>query len=833
MAKFRGITWNNSMFGPKIQVRRSIDIAELGDFGNITDTPNDLPTRGALHRTWTDSAETPIHGAKSGTRSYTDLRYVYSNVVDTQDMGLISDTTTPHRIWSSTGAISDVVTTAPTTLGNPGSTAVTGYTLDGVDINSLAIKDVPPVTPDVMIYSRNGQYVFIQEGQNVYRATLSTLWDPYTAGDFTLVFTFGVDTPLESEGCHFWSDDGTYFYQIVKHSPGGTELIIQKHAVTTAWDMTTYTGNFYSENRISYSDFTQLGLDATTFTRLKYSQNGEYMIVFSPTTGEIVSFPVGNYEAWHTTFNGAVSTVAVVGQFTGYTGYQDITFNSAGTRCWITVRNTDNTVYIVEYTLSSPWDMSTITFSAELSLGTLTDTPLGCYYYNGKLYIAGTDWNNTGQRFISVVTLQELTAAASYTYTITIKDSGGNDVTTVTEGSTYTVKVTTDAPDGTYVWISGQEDLQAGYTDPVTTDWLMDGTQSIARKPQISGGQATTTLTIVADETTESGYEKFRFVVSDVDSYFDVNDNILGTTPWVTISDTSQTPSAPDLTQYDWTFSTSVDIGAAQDPNTGQYYLMSNYDDPTVTAQLVEGDTATWTITTNAPDGTQVYAYQSGVFMGAYEYNEDPSGNYSEFYYQGYPYGWYTVQNGQISGTLEPIADGYAEDGELVQFVIKDSSSWSYGQYNELAESEWIHLIDTGTSTGSGSSGSVGWTAPTSDEYFTGGESVFDSGSPQAQWYMPADNPISNNSRFRIRMNENVDTDLRRDISYCLDNLEAGEYIKVGDNFGFGLTVWGNISKVDLGGNGYYDYYFDVTTSPTSAGYSGTATIYEYTVYAR
>lgn len=45
--KFRGITWNNARFGPKIQVRRSIDLAELGDFGSIIQATSDLPTRGA------------------------------------------------------------------------------------------------------------------------------------------------------------------------------------------------------------------------------------------------------------------------------------------------------------------------------------------------------------------------------------------------------------------------------------------------------------------------------------------------------------------------------------------------------------------------------------------------------------------------------------------------------------------------------------------------------------------------------------------------------------------------------------------------------------------
>ena len=115
--KFRGITWNNARFGPKIQVRRSIDLAELGDLGNITDEARDLPTSGAVHRE--DKG-----GSKSGTREYTDFRTIsgqYSNVVDTQDMGLISETASTHRVWSSTGAITDVVTEAPTTLGNPSS----------------------------------------------------------------------------------------------------------------------------------------------------------------------------------------------------------------------------------------------------------------------------------------------------------------------------------------------------------------------------------------------------------------------------------------------------------------------------------------------------------------------------------------------------------------------------------------------------------------------------------------------------------------------------------------------------------------------------------------
>jgi len=123
--KFRGTTWNNARFGAKIQIRRSIDLAELGDLGAINEDTSDLPTRGATHRK--DKG-----GSTSGTRGYVDFRSIqgqHSNVVDTQDMGLISDTTTDHRIWSSSGAISDIVTSAPSgILAGTSSTSSSGWT---------------------------------------------------------------------------------------------------------------------------------------------------------------------------------------------------------------------------------------------------------------------------------------------------------------------------------------------------------------------------------------------------------------------------------------------------------------------------------------------------------------------------------------------------------------------------------------------------------------------------------------------------------------------------------------------------------------------------------
>ena len=87
MARYRGMITNNIKFDATVKVRRSIDLRELGDFGLITDTTQDLPTAGATHRA-------DKKGSTSATRGYTDLRGIHSDVVvDRQDMGLISDIT--------------------------------------------------------------------------------------------------------------------------------------------------------------------------------------------------------------------------------------------------------------------------------------------------------------------------------------------------------------------------------------------------------------------------------------------------------------------------------------------------------------------------------------------------------------------------------------------------------------------------------------------------------------------------------------------------------------------------------------------------------------------
>lgn len=250
MAKFRGITWNNSRFGAKIIVRRSIDIAEMGDFGSITSDADDLPTRGAVHRV--DKS-----GSTSGTRNYLDLRGIagqYSNVVDTQDMGLISETTSTHRVWSSTGAISDISSTAPTTLDNPSgsSSTTTSYTLSGSTASGSSTVLASTFNSQInSIYVYNDGQNAIVTGRNATGANnygmveieMSTAYDISTASATTNDFWwrqaghYGSTEPIATVNDGFqidgfsFNDDGTRMYI------GGTNGYIYQYILTTAYNI--------------------------------------------------------------------------------------------------------------------------------------------------------------------------------------------------------------------------------------------------------------------------------------------------------------------------------------------------------------------------------------------------------------------------------------------------------------------------------------------------------------------------------------------------------------------------------------------------------------------
>jgi len=257
--KYRGVIWNNAGAGPKVRIRRSIWLAELQDFGAITDAPEDLPTRGALHR--------GSLGATSGTRSYVNLSTVNDlAVVDTQDHGLITDTAISAAIWKTnpendndTGLYTQPASDGPFVwfYGDPSFGSMTGQqsTIPQLNDDSQGTAWNPAGTSFYHMHGSDTISEWTKADYKIHTPGQFPVRDVYT-GDFPPMETVGLSTfrytsisasnatntlSLNADSDAFaWNDDGTKLY--VWRDLGGASdafAYVDTYTVSTAWDIST------------------------------------------------------------------------------------------------------------------------------------------------------------------------------------------------------------------------------------------------------------------------------------------------------------------------------------------------------------------------------------------------------------------------------------------------------------------------------------------------------------------------------------------------------------------------------------------------------------------
>ena len=260
--KYRGVKWNNAGAGPKVKIRRSIWLAELQDFGAITDSPDDLPTRGATHR--------GSLGATSGTREYVNLSTVNDlAVVDTQDHGLITDTAISAAVWKTnpendndTGSYSQ-----PSSLG-PFAYYYGTYGSGNNQRTSQGSSSIPRVHYDSQgtAWNYNGTSFYQMHDSNTISEWTKADYKIHVPGQFSVIdYTTGNFPPSEQVGlstfnyttigtsnatnqlslntdadAFVWNDDGTKLY--TWRDLGGASdafVYVDTYTLTTAWDVST------------------------------------------------------------------------------------------------------------------------------------------------------------------------------------------------------------------------------------------------------------------------------------------------------------------------------------------------------------------------------------------------------------------------------------------------------------------------------------------------------------------------------------------------------------------------------------------------------------------
>ena len=204
------------------------------------------------------------------------------------------------------------------------------------------------------------------EGDGVDQYSLSTAWDPSTA---TFDKFLNLSQVLTAEDL-FFSSDGTKVYVLDDFYDR-----VNMFNLTTPWDLTSTNYN---------AQYFALGTNNSVLnpTGLTFSSDGVYMYVLSSYLRYMNRYTLST--PWDVTTAGSrqqsqffSSQITSTGQSTG------IAINDDGTRFTIVHVQGDE---IEEYTLSTPYNITTATHVGSLSIASDTTFPSGCCWGNDGQY---------------------------------------------------------------------------------------------------------------------------------------------------------------------------------------------------------------------------------------------------------------------------------------------------------------------------------------------------------------------------------------------------------------------------------------------------------------
>jgi hypothetical protein len=226
-------------------------------------------------------------------------------------------------------------------------------------------------TPSGLFFSPDGLNMYVNgpTGDDVNQYTLSTAWDVSTA---TYVRVFSTAAQDSNPADVFFKPDGLTMFVVA-----ATNDAVYQYTLTTAWNLST----------ASYANksFSVAGQD-TAPTGLWFSTDGTVMYVSGNATDSVYQYTLGT--AWD------VSTAAYSSKSFSTAG-QEVTPNQVnlsadGLRMWVTGLANDR---VWEYALTTAWDVSTATLTANVYIGYQEASSAGLFVDStapNRVYLVGT-----------------------------------------------------------------------------------------------------------------------------------------------------------------------------------------------------------------------------------------------------------------------------------------------------------------------------------------------------------------------------------------------------------------------------------------------------------
>ena len=269
----------------------------------------------------------------------------------------------------------------------------------------------------------------------------------------------------------FFKPDGTKMY--IAGNQGDT---VEEYTLSTAWDLTSTITNTHSEN-ISGKE--------TSIAGLFFSSDGLRMYIVGTSSDSVHQYDLGT--AWTLSTVSFVRTESVVGQDTAPT---DVFFKPDGTKMFVLGGTGDD---VNEYTLSSAWDISNITLANTESLVTQDNSPQGITFKpdGTKMFMIGaisdsiheytlsTAWDTST---LSFVRSADISSQDTSPLGITFKDDGtklymvGNSSDSVHQYSSIQTVKSLDISTGSVFEITPTSGLEINLSNPAASGSLSTST---------------------------------------------------------------------------------------------------------------------------------------------------------------------------------------------------------------------------------------------------------------------------------------------------------------------------------------------------------------------
>jgi sugar lactone lactonase YvrE len=354
--------------------------------------------------------------AADGIAFKSDGTKMYLMSYDADAVFQYSTTLTTATLDLSTGSVFEITPTSDIQIGlsNPADSgtvsqatllldgAVNGYDLSGAAYDSISFSVTSQDTePTLVWFKPDGEKMYVKGGANeaIYQYSLNTAWDISSASYDSVSFSLTSQTTSSDAG--YFKPDGTKLY-VTSGIPNDEVL---QYSLSTAWDLSTAS---YDSKSFDISAQTAVPFG------LYFKSDGTKMYVVS-------TFPNDDIYQYSLSTAWDVSTASYdsvsFNLNTQITAPYGIEANPDGTAFYI--HDTSNQI-IHKYSLSSAWDLSSISYSGiSFDISSQDAQPRGIKFGNDglKLYTTG----NTNDSVYQYTT----GSAYTVTYDSTLQWGGG------------------------------------------------------------------------------------------------------------------------------------------------------------------------------------------------------------------------------------------------------------------------------------------------------------------------------------------------------------------------------------------------------------------------